>query len=468
MNMRSMHNNWVMTVLGGLALSLSPWVATAFDSGSTGADGAFNPTVSQEVVLPPDGIFNYTDVDIPSGVVITFRRNTTNTPVTLLATGNVTIAGEIILSGTESTPAGTAGDGNLGDDGLPGLGGPGGFDGGRGGSAGTPGGAGLGPGAGRTNLPFWSGGGGGGFGTAGNNARSSAGAGPTYGSATLLPLIGGSGGAGGHGSDNFSASGGAGGAGAILIAATGEVNITGAIRANGSKAGQALGPGSGATGGAGSGGGIRIVATTISGNGTIEARLAPASGATSGVNGGASGVGRVRLESENFTYTRTTTPPFSFAAPGEVFVAGIPTLRITTVAGVPAPAEPTGDADITLPTSEPNPVTITFATTSVPVGNTITLTVTPSNEPSSAAISDALAGTDASATASVAVDLPEGPSVLSATVSFTVTAALGDAFRQFAQGERVERVMLAAAPGGGSVTTFITASGKHYSYPAGG
>ena len=205
------------------------------------------------------------------------------------------------------------------------------------------------------------------------------------------------------------------------------------------------GSGFGFNGGSGSGGGIRIVATTISGNGTIEARSASGNS-----HGGSGGVGRIRLESANFTYSKSTVPPF------------------TTVAGVPAPAKPTGDADITLPTSEPNPVTVTFATTSVPVGNTITLTVTPSNEPASAAISDALAGTDASATASVAVDLPEGPSVLSATVSFTVTAALGDAFRQFAQGERVERVMLAAAPGGGSVTTFITASGKHYSYPAGG
>ena len=79
-----------------------------------------------------------------------------------------------------------------------------------------------------------------------------------------------------------------------------------------------------------------------------------------------------------------------------------------------------------------------------------------------------MAGSEASATASVDVDIPEGPSVLSATLSFTVTASLGDALRQFAEGERVERVMLAAAAGGDSVTTFITASGRRFTYPAGG
>lgn len=467
MNLRNEHYNRAMAVAGGLILSLSPLVATAFNSGSTGADGAFSPTVSQEIILPPDGIFNFTDVDIPSGVVITFRRNTTNTPVTILASGDVTVAGEIELSGSRAALAGTAGDGNLGDDGIPGLGGPGGFDGGRGGAPSTRGGAGLGPGAGNSNDPP-RGGAGGGFGTVGGNGRFAGGAGPTYGSTTLLPLIGGSGGGGGSGGANFGGSGGGGGAGAILIAASGEVAVTGTIRANGGRGGESNGSGGGAAGGSGSGGGIRIVATTISGGGTIEARSAGGIGGTGGNNGGAGGNGRIRLESENFTYSRSTVPAFTFGAPGEVFVAGIPTLRITSVAGVPAPAEPTGDADITLATSEPNPVTVEFATTSVPVGNTITLTVTPPDDGPTVAISDALSGSQASATASVAVDIPEGPSVLSATLSFTVTASLGDALRQFAEGERVERVMLAAAPGGDSVTTFITASGRRFSYPAGG
>ena len=115
----------------------APLGAHAFNSGSTGADGAFNPTVSQTVPVPPSGIFNYTSVSIPAGVVITFQKNTTNTPVVILAAGDVTVAGSIDVRGTPSADVGASGvgaaQGVQGDDGTPGKGGPGGFDGGRGG-----------------------------------------------------------------------------------------------------------------------------------------------------------------------------------------------------------------------------------------------------------------------------------------------------------------------------------------------
>jgi len=51
------------------------------------------------VQLPESGVFNFTTVNIPAGVTITFRRNSRNTPVTILASGNVTIAGTIDVSG---------------------------------------------------------------------------------------------------------------------------------------------------------------------------------------------------------------------------------------------------------------------------------------------------------------------------------------------------------------------------------
>ena len=91
----------------------------AFVSGSTGADGAFSPTVNTQVVLPPSGILNYTTINIPTGVVVTFKKNTLNTPVIILASGNVTITGGINLFGTDGTATGAAGDGVLGDDGPP-------------------------------------------------------------------------------------------------------------------------------------------------------------------------------------------------------------------------------------------------------------------------------------------------------------------------------------------------------------
>ncbi|MCZ6804627.1 MAG: hypothetical protein O7D86_12035 [Proteobacteria bacterium] len=187
----------------------------AFDSGSTGADGAFNPTSSQEIQLPANGIFNYTTVNIPTGITITYTPNAANTPVTLLAQGDVVIDGVIDVSGQTG--------GSI-DDGLPNNsfvltpGGPGGYAGGRGGlpPAGivgqTDGGTGLGLGGGLgASLCSTSMGGGGSFGTQGGNDECSSRRSSTYGSTALLPFIGGSGGGGGKSNILLSASGGGGG-----------------------------------------------------------------------------------------------------------------------------------------------------------------------------------------------------------------------------------------------------------------
>ena len=484
--------------------AFAPFGARAvFDSGSTGADGAFSPTVNTTVDLPPSGIFNYTTVNIPSGVTVTYRKNTTNTPVVILASGNVTIAGAINISGTSGVPVGAAGGGALGDDGAPGVGGPGGFDGGRGGLGGQSApnntttnraGFGLGPGGGGGGVTFLnascfgrtqlSGGAGGGFGAASSSPRgpfNCAGiiyegtpAGAAYGSSGLLPLIGGSGGGGGGGGTSTAGAGGGGGGGALLIASSGTVNLSasGSISANGGNGGDSDIANNvifGTAGGGGAGGAIRIVATTISGNGAINAV---------GGNGGsifnnccsdgttAGAPGRIRLEAENFTRTAGTNPGFSFAATSPVFIAGTPTLAISSVAGVSAPASPTGNADITLPASTPNPVAVSFATTGVPVGNIVQLTVVPANGPKIVVFSPALTGSTASATASVNVSLPSGPSTLFAQTTYTVVAAVGDLLQNFAGNERVEKVTLMATLGGPSKVKLITVSGKEYEAPA--
>lgn len=470
----------------GLAGLVSP--ALAFESGSTGADGPFNPTVNTELPIPESGVFNFTTINIPTGVTVRFKKNTTNTPVVMLATGNVTIAGSINLSGESAANVGAAGDGNLGDDGLPGVGGPGGYDGGRGGATGKKNaGAGLGPGAGGGGNVFnyWTsngdagGGGGGGFGAAGaagwtTSSPAYTGLGGTaYGSSQLLPLIGGSGGGGGAGGSAFSGSGGGGGGGAIIIASSGTVSVTGSIVANGGAGGTSAGDARGATGGGGSGGAIRIVATAISGNGTISAQ-AGAAGTGAGYtgtpqyyqgNGGVGGVGRVRLEAETFTRTAASTPAHSFGSPSSVFVAGLPTLRITSVAGVSAPANPTGNADITLPSNTPNPVTVQFATTGVPVGNTVSLRVTPAYGTPTTVVSPAITGTDVAGTASVSVTLPTGPSVLSASTTYTIVTAMGEALSIYAQGETVEKVRLTTTMNGPTLATLITKSGKEFEVP---
>ncbi|GAA5787482.1 hypothetical protein [Chitiniphilus shinanonensis] len=495
--------------LATLAL-LPAMMAHAFDSGSTGADGAFNPTVNTVVELPVSGVLNYTTVNIPTGVTVTFKKNPANTPVVILASGDVTIAGSIDIDGEKGADAGTAGDGNQGDDGLPGAGGPGGFGGGRGGKAYLQtdnadliakrliyaGGAGLGPGGGAGGMLSYrtsyndstkrTGGGGGGHNGHGegnyahrNNYSSSydRGAGQggvAYGSDLLLPLIGGSGGGGGTGGAGYPGSGGGGGGGAILIAASGTVNVTGGIYARGGASGASNGTNLGATGGGGSGGAIRLVATMISGNGKLQATGGTRgtwSGSTSAGEeeaGGIGAYGRIRLEGESITYSGAATPAYKNGTPGPIFIANAPALRIVKVAGVAAPANPTGNADIVLPESIQNPVTVEFETTGVPPGNIIELTVAPAYGERIKAISPALAGTTQSATASVEVTLPQGPSSLSATTTYTIVAALGDALSQYADNERVERIAVTAAlgqPASGTVT-LITVSGKTYEIPA--
>src|SRR2546423_5189733 len=77
-----------------------------FSSGSTGADGAFAPTQSQNITVPDSGAFNFTTVTIPGGVQITFVRNAKNTPLTILATGDVIIGGTISVDGLPGTTVG--------------------------------------------------------------------------------------------------------------------------------------------------------------------------------------------------------------------------------------------------------------------------------------------------------------------------------------------------------------------------
>jgi hypothetical protein len=491
-------------LIAAVATLLATWIAApgawAFTSGSTGADGALNPTVNTEIQLPPTGVLNYTTINIPSGVTVRFKRNASNTPVYLLATGNVTIAGVINVSGSTAAATGTSGDGAVGDDGAPGEGGPGGYDGGRGGRddlALTPaiirGGAGLGPGGGLGGVE-----GGDGCGTdrryhryVGGSAGyawvptesfrntwgstescgASVAVGKAYGSAVLQPLIGGSGGGGGRGGANFPGSGGGGGGGAVLIASSGTVVLTGAIRASGGNGGAVAGTNSGGSGGGGSGGAVRIVAASVTGSGAISADPACPQGVSGSINiymncsYYASSGGRIRIEATTITYSGTTTPAYTTDTPGPVFLASMPSLRIASVAGVAVPANPTGQADVSLPTDVTNPVTVTFETVNVPTGNTILFKLVPAFGAPTEVLSAAIAGTTAAGTASIQVSLPQGPSTLQATTTYTVVVAMGEALSVFAGNERVERVQLSATLGGANQAKLITVSGKEYVVP---
>jgi len=89
---------------------------TNFTSGSDGSYGPLNITTNTTLILPTNGIFNCTTITIASGVTLAFTKNPLNTPVYLLATGDVLIAGTINVSGQSGVQA-LAGEGGPGDDG---------------------------------------------------------------------------------------------------------------------------------------------------------------------------------------------------------------------------------------------------------------------------------------------------------------------------------------------------------------
>lgn len=447
-----------------------PVLSAPFNSGSTGADGAFGPTANTILAVPSSGVFNFTTVNIPIGVTVTFARNTANTPVSILASGDVTISGMISVNGqdgasvdttTLSVPIGSGG-----------AGGPGGYAGGAGGLAppwnggvvlGT--GQGLGPGSYRLdsfnqNFVIMAGCPGG-FSTmtlANSNWCSNL----TYGSANLLPLIGGSGGSGGPASSSTSTTctngcnggGGGGGGGAILIASSGTVTVNGTITANGGNAGNGYQPG-----GAGSGGGIRLIANTIAGTGSITAT---GGGPNRGLYYG--GPGRIRLEAGTLSFSGTINPSVTVSTPGIVNFSSTPTLSITSIGGTSVPATVQGSftsPDITLPSStNPNSITVNLAALNVPVGTIVKVTIIPRNSVASSYNSTALSGTLASSTATAMVVLTSTMvNVIRAEATFAVQTASNDV-PVFAEGEKVEKIRVASVLGGGSSLFLITESGR--------
>ncbi|MDO8632194.1 MAG: hypothetical protein Q7R41_17055 [Phycisphaerales bacterium] len=268
-----------------LALAGSPSNVRAelFDFGSDGSFGPINvaDNATLTVDLPPDGIINATTVTVGTNGILKFNRNPLNTPVYLLATGNVLVRGRIDVSGNSGTSNPPTG----------GRGGPGGFDGGMPGfGPAVPPGAGHGPGAGlgqtatvQAGLAA--------YGPVNFAARPTNGL--VYGSPSLIPMVGGSGGGGTLGQPG---TGGMGGGGAILIASNTRIDIPspGSVLANGGLSGCQVNEGSG--------GAIRLLAPVVAGNGMVQV--------TSG-NCNAGGFGRIRIDSIDRTALQLNFQPNS-------------------------------------------------------------------------------------------------------------------------------------------------------------
>ena len=450
----------LLGVLCFLAATVNVRAQNTFSSGSTGADGAFAPTSSQTIVVPDSGVFNFTTVNIPVNITITFARNLTNKPVTILASGDVVIAGSINIDGKP---------GSL--NGFGGLGGPGGFAGGSGGYgfdqsfSGVPGEGpgGGGGGIGSTTITSPGSGGGGGFGTnggPGGGGTNAGQAGQRFGTVTIIPLVGGSGGGGGASINNNRGGAAGGGGGAILIASSGTITISGSITSRGGVANSGN-----AGGGGGSGGAIRLIANTIGGAGNLNVSGGSGGGANISFAGGSGGQGYIRIEAydySNFTGSSTPANIISFAFPHPVTSPNSPSLRISSVGGVTAPSSPVGSLqgvpDVIVPSTQTNPMTVALEGSNLPLGTIIQVAVTPSRGSKTTVQSTGLTGSEAGSTATASVTLPGGISVVSASAVIDLTLAKLNPV--FINGERVRQIEVAATFGGASELIYVTESGR--------
>ena len=303
-----------------------------------------------------DGVWRFSKISIPKGMVLRFKKNATNTPVCWLATGNVEINGIIDLSGE-----------NAWNTTNPTLikrmspkGGPGGFDGGRGGItfeesgkySGMPG---VGPGGGDPAFEGnqgndWVGKNGGFTGSADSSGKTTS----VYGNSYLKPLIGGSGGGGGKSSQskNDGAPGGGGG-GAIFIASSRDILLNGQILANGGD-GALMGD---FPSGAGSGGAIRLVADRVTGSGILSAKSGIGGLELHQPNPNRVPTGRIRIEAyeRDLANTKPHSPtPFQAPPMAESPIKSFGALRVASVSGQNIAQPSSGDVnspDIVLDTA---------------------------------------------------------------------------------------------------------------------
>ena len=318
------------------------------------------------IPLPADGVLKFSSVRIVNRHV-RFVTNAVNTPITILVAGDALLQSTFGCCFSFSVSGNNGSGGSSQVAGVGGLGGPGGFRGGDGAAqainGAAIGGAGFGPGGGLAGSV---------------NPLTTAGGGTFLGLPELTPLLGGSGGGGGASSSASSTScsggGGGGGGGALLIAANGSLTIDGyQLFADG---GNAAGPGDGScasAGGGGSGGAIRLVANSIA---------APDSSGlfARGLNNGG-GDGRIRLESvDTSAQTQFNTSPTALRIVGPTPLTNPinPTVTITSVAGAAVPAVPQGTfgaIDVVVPA--PGSADVAVATSGVPSGTTVSISVKP-------------------------------------------------------------------------------------------
>jgi hypothetical protein len=168
------------------------------------------------------------------------------------------------------------------------------------------------------------------------------------------------------------------------------------------------------SGGGGSGGAVRLVASRITGSGSVNAI---------GMAGNSSaGLGRVRFDTYENDFSSGIGGVFT---QGSQFViipsAGqLPQLTVTSVGGVAVSASPTGalsTPDAVLSAQQNNPIPIVVSCANLPLNTLVTVSVTPMNGSPVSATGYNNTGTLASSTATISINIPRGGGLIYATAA---------------------------------------------------
>jgi hypothetical protein len=412
-----------------LFLSFGAWQAGAqsFSSGSTGADGALDLSamacVNCSVQLPPSGILNYTTVNVSSGKNLFFVRNLQNTPVVLLAQGNVTIAGAIDVSQFSARVFGTS------DPAPYRLPGPGGF---YGGAITQPG---FGPGGGA--APF--------------------GSGKWIGPLSLVPIIGGSGGGGSNGGQCYCITGGGGG-GAIVIASSGSITMSSSGSVTAAGGGNPCDVNNGCGGGAGAGGAIRLVANSISAAGSFNALGA----AFLGSPAGGPGVIRIEAPAGSLSFTGSAQPAAVLSTINPAILSPVTaSLSIVSVGGYPVPSyagQRFDTVDLLLPSQLPDPIDVVVAASNIPVGTQIQISFGTTN--SGTVTPGTLSGSTQTSSATAQVSGLNRTKLAYLFVYATFAVPQSASLFNPAGVDHVAQVHVTAAPGAAPSFSFLRSDGS--------
>jgi hypothetical protein len=199
------------------------------------------------------------------------------------------------------------------------------------------------------------------------------------------------------------------------------------------------------------------VAKTITGSGSIVA--------------GGGNLGKIRLEAYTLSFTGTVNTSSSLVnAPGPISAAsnpsllgGLPNLTFASIGGTTPPSNPSGSivtADMQLTAGTTNPVPVSLSASNTPVGTAFSIRVIPSSGNPSISVTNPSTGTFSNSTASGSVTLPQNQvNVLMAFANFVIPQQIAALLPEI-DGEEIDRMRLASAPGENSALHFITRSGR--------